>query len=404
MARLTAEETAARLGVKLETVYAYVSRGLLTSSRAGRESTFDAAEVERMARRGRPRRATRRPVFEVEIDTHLTELTPRGPQFRGHDAIHLARTATYEQVAELLWTGRLPDRPAGWEPAPMAEPVDVRQGWPSTIRRFDRVVLAVALAAAADPARGDLRPEAVAATGARLIASAVEALPPFRAGAVPQLVLGDGVVRRGTIAGRLWNRLATSKPQPLMLGVLNAALVLCVDHELAASTFAARVAASVRADPYAVVGAGLGPVAGPLHGRASHLARWLLDDAAEVGAPDALAATLRLHGAYPGFGHALYPDGDPRARALLGFLREAAGASPAMAVADDVVAAARQRAPIEPNIDFAVAAMGSVTGMPPDAGEVLFSVARMAGWLAHALEEYGEAPNRFRPRARYVPA
>jgi citrate synthase len=74
-----------------------------------------------------------------------------------------------------------------------------------------------------------------------------------------------------------------------------------------------------------------------------------------------------------------------------------------MAAVDGVQAAARRRAPIHPNVDFAVAALGLVAGMPTDAGELVFAVARTAGWLAHALEEYGEAPGRFRPRATYRP-
>lgn len=403
MQMLTAAETARRLGVKRETLYAYVSRGVLVSGRDGRASRFAAEEVEQLARRGRPRRATRRLTFEVELDTHLTQIEGHALRFRGHDAVELATTATYEQVAELLWTGELP----GWRGPWAGAPVSV----PDAGRLFDRIVLAVAMAGAADPARGDLRPEAVAATGATLIASVVDALP--RAGPgrrVPRLALGSSGsfgsagLRSGTIAGRLWTKLAPSAPRSSLLAVLNAALVLTADHELAASTFAARVAASVRADPYAVIGAGLGPMAGPLHGRASRLARELLDAASGPGgAPAALAETLRLHGRYPGFGHPLYPEGDPRARALLDLLRRSARGTRAMAVVDDVLAAAQHRAPLQPNVDFAIAALGSVAAMPRDAGEVIFTVARMAGWLAHAIEEYGEQPGRFRPRANFVP-
>jgi citrate synthase len=162
------------------------------------------------------------------------------------------------------------------------------------------------------------------------------------------------------------------------------------------------VAASARADPYAVVLAGLGPVAGPLHGGASAGARRMLDAAAGSGAGPALAEALETSGSYPGFGHPLYPDGDPRARVLLDLVRAAAGGRPAMNVTDEVLTLARRRAHLEPNVDFALAALGSVASMPTTAGEVIFSIARMAGWLAHAIEEYEEVPLRFRPRARYV--
>ena len=112
MRTLTAAEAAKRLGVKVETVYAYVSRGVLRSTRAAdsRSSLFDAADVEAIALRGRPRRVSRRLTFEVEIDTHLTEIDGHALRFRGHDAVKLATSATFEQVAELLWTGALPER------------------------------------------------------------------------------------------------------------------------------------------------------------------------------------------------------------------------------------------------------------------------------------------------------
>ena len=235
MRTLTAAEAATRLGVKVETVYAYVSRGVLRSTRAAdsRSSLFDAADVEAIALRGRPRRVSRRLTFEVEIDTHLTEIDGHALRFRGRDAVELATSATFEQVAELLWTGAPPGRGAGsWAAVPLAVPPGGSLG--------DRLRLAVDVAAMGDPSRGDLRPEAVAACGRSMIASVVESLPLVGDGRTPRLVLGDGVARRGTVAGRLWTRLATVRPRPELVAVLNAALVLMIDHELAASTFAAQ--------------------------------------------------------------------------------------------------------------------------------------------------------------------
>jgi citrate synthase len=197
-------------------------------------------------------------------------------------------------------------------------------------------------------------------------------------------------------------RLASARPTAPLVGVLDAALVLLADHELAASTFAARIAASTRADPYAVVLAGLGPVAGPLHGGASRAARRLFEDAARHGAASALAAAVEVHGLVPGFGHRLYPDGDPRAVALFDLLRRTTGRDRSMAVVDDVIEAMRRRVDVRPNIDAALAAFGMIAAMPLDAGEAIFTVARSAGWIAHAIEEYAEAPLRFRPRALHV--
>jgi citrate synthase len=392
---MSVEETAARLGVKIETVYAYVSRGALTSHRVAgtRRSGFDRDEVEALARRGRPRRTTRPSAVDFTIETRLTSIDARGLRFRDHDAVELSTTKSFEEVAELLWTGRLPDARPHWS----AMSLDM----PATPTTTDALRVALALAPAGDPLRGDLRPDAVVATARSLVATLVESLP----------VLGDvGRVGRrhegrrgdGRIAERLWVRLTTTRPSAPLVGVLDAALVLLSDHELAASTFAARIAASTRSDPYAVVLAGLGPVAGPLHGGASRAARRLFDDASRRGVTPALATAVEVHGLVPGFGHRLYRDGDPRAVALLDRLRRAAGRTRSMAVVDDVIEEMRRRPHVHPNVDAALAALGMVTSMPVDAGEAIFTVARSTGWIAHAIEEYAEAPVRFRPRALYV--
>jgi citrate synthase len=409
MEQLTAAQAAARLGVKVETVYAYVSRGALTSRRVegARTSVFDADEVEALARRGRPRRSTRPPSLDLVIESRLTAIAGHRLLFRGHDALELARAVTFEQVAELLWTGELPARPPVWEPAdrPPLAGVD-------GVERFgldDRLHLAVVLAGAADPLRADLHPAAVAAAGRSLLVTMVASLPLLGEDRVRRLTLpAGGPPIRGTLAGGLWPRLTAKRSASGLLAVLNAMLVLLADHELAASTLAARVAASTRADPYAVVGAGLGPLAGPLHGGASQSARRVFDVAADgAGAGPALAQALELYGRYPAFGHPLYPDGDPRTRALMQLLRTAAAAhrptAKRMDVVDAVLAAVQRRVPVQPNVDFAVAALGFVALMPEASGTVIFTIARTAGWLAHAIEEYEEAPVRFRPRAVYRP-
>jgi citrate synthase len=398
MSTLTARQTAERLGVKLETVYAYVSRGVLSSTRdKQRGSLFDVTEVEALARRGRPRRASRPSIYEVEISTHLASTDGHVLRYRGRDATQLAVTATFEQVADLLWTGSLPDHHEPWTSTPVA--------LPAVGSVTDQIRIAVPLAGALDPLRADLRPESVAACGRSLIATVVDALPVANDGRCPRLVLPTtDMPVRSTIAGRLWARLVPGRARPDVLVALNAALVLLVDHELAASTFAARVAACTRADPYGIVQAGLGPLSGPLHGGRSRAVRTALETAALPGGPSvAVAEMLRTYGHYPGFGHILYPDGDPRAVALLGLLRTALGGSPQVATADALASAVRRRANTHPTIDFALAALGHATGMPPDAGEAIFTIARMAGWIAHALEEYQEPPLRFRPRSRYLP-
>lgn len=399
MTTMTVSEAADRLGVKLPTLYAYVSRGVLTRARgsSSRRTLLDASEVERLARRGRPRRASRPFLFEVEIETGLTEIRDHSIRFRGHDVAVLARSATFEQAATLMWTGSLPAESPGWRNVAL----DTSAGGDLV----ERLRLGVVLAALADPLRGDLDPPAVAACGASLIASIVDALPVVGDGRAPRLPLPNGAAPvRGSIAGRLWARSAPGRARPDLVAALNAALVLLIDHELATSTFAARLAASTRADPYAVVLAGLGPVAGPLHGGASRVARRLLDDAHRRGAPAALAASLQRDRRLPGFGHFLYPDGDPRAVILLDQVRRAARGARTLDTVEGLLDAVRQRSAVQPNVDFALASLAFVAGMPEETGEAIFSIARTVGWLAHALEEYQEAPLRFRPRARFRPS
>ncbi|MEO6570300.1 MAG: citrate/2-methylcitrate synthase [Ilumatobacteraceae bacterium] len=391
---LSADETAARLGIKLQTLYAYVSRGTIArNTTADGRSMFDARAVQELAARGRPRLSSRQTSLHLLIETRLTRIDSHRIWYRGHEATALACTHTFEQVAELLWTSSLPPSSPSWSCEAVAGAADLGPG--------DSLRVTAATTAARDPLRADLRPGAVAAAGRRLIAGMVDSLAGPDAGRIPRLRLDD---RRlpGTIAGRLWSGLAPQRPQPGMLEILNAILVVLADHELAASTLAARVAASTRADPYAVVGAGLGTVNGILHGQASSACRTLLDDTDAWGAGPAITAALRTWPSVPGFGQPLYPDGDPRAALVLGMLRDAIGGSHTLSIADAVVSSLRRRSDVQPNVDFALAVFTRVARMPAGSGETIFAIARTAGWVAHAIEEYGEAPLRFRPRAVYV--
>jgi citrate synthase len=209
-----------------------------------------------------------------------------------------------------------------------------------------------------------------------------------------------------SLAATLWSRLTARSSTQEDQAALNAALVLLADHDIAASTLAARVAASTRAHPYAVVSAGLAALDGPLHGAASGLAFDLLTDALRDNDPvRALAGFMRSGRHVPGFGHALYPDGDPRAAALLDLILPAGAeppADPRVAVIRGVLMAMAGRSGPRPNIDFAIASLALLSGMPSDAGEAVFAVARTAGWIAHALEEYADRPLRFRPSGRYA--
>ena len=391
---LTATEAARRLGVKPATLYAYVSRGVLSRVRApdGRTSLFGAEEVEQLARRGRPRRPAG--VADITVESAITEITGDSLRFRGLDATRLAVSRTFEEVAELLWTGEFRSAQEPWR----ARPAALAAGWaaqaalPASTLPLERLQVIVPAMAATDPLRLQLDRSAVVVAGRNIIAGMVGCLPSDVATAGPE----------GPIAGRLWAVLCDHRPLPGLMRALSAALVLLADHELAASTLAARAAASVRADPYAVVGTGLGAVSGALHGGASLGAETLMAAASGPDdVPRVVAELLRRGERVPGFGHFVYRGGDPRAILLLDLVRRAAPKSAQLAVADAVFAEVRQKSLPEPNIDFAIAALVRVAGMVRGAGEAIFAVARTAGWIAHALEAYS-GPGPLRPRAVYT--
>lgn len=400
--RLTTREAAELLGVKPETVYAYVSRGQLSSARAagGRGSTFDADEVRALARRSGRRDPT--PAGgDLAFRTGITLIEGDRCFFRGVDATELARRYGYEEVTEWLWTGEL--RPGARFTAPAGTLAAARRtvgALPAHSGSTDRLRVAVTAAAATDPLRFDLSPEAVLSSARGLIPTLVGALPVLGGGPEGE---GGSLTEEGSLARELWSRLTAEPADTPSLAVLDAALTLLIDHDLAASTLAARVAASARAHPYAVVSAGLGVLEGPLHGAASGLAHRMLREAVDRGsAVPVVADHLRTGRRVPGLGHRLYQAEDPRATTLFALLEGVPQAAGALAAAREVVETTARHAPLHANIDLALAVLSVSRGMPADAGETVFAVSRTAGWIAHALEEYEERPLRIRPSGQYA--
>jgi citrate synthase len=426
---ISAADAAQRLGIKQASLYAYVSRGVLSRRRDadGRASMFDAAEVEELARKGRPRRAAG--PAELVIETEITELTSQTQRYRGYGATDLAMRCSFEDVALLLWTGSLPDSTAAfpidtapgqpdWQatsvppglrswhatPAALAAGRAAQAALPAETLPLERLQVIVPALAATDQFRLHLDRPAVVAAGQALIAGMIGALPERSGGDSGSLApAGPGSGESEVaIAARLATRLCTGPVPSDLIPVLNAGLVLVADHELAASTLAARVAASMRADPYAVVATGLGAMGGALHGGAALGAELMLGSASSpADAPRVVGDVLRRGERLPGFGHFVYKDGDPRANLLLELIRTYAPASPHLAIARAVTDEARRRALPEPNIEFALAVLAGVAGMIRGAGEAIFATGRAAGWIAHALEEY-ERNTPIRPRGIYT--
>jgi citrate synthase len=390
MARmLESEEAARRLGVKLPTLYAYVSRGLLVSYAGddSRRRLFDVDEVEQLARRSRGGRQVETRL--ASVTTGITQLREDGALFRGRSVAELASRVTFEEVADLLW--RADPAPADWTPITLPRPPRLETG--------DLLRWVTVLSGARDRLRADLRPELVIRSARRLITTMVATLPATK----EQSPSSVG----SSTAERLCRHLVPSgvsvRTRHELNRTIDVALVLMADHELATSTVAVRVAASTRADLYDAVLAGLGTLAGPLHGGASQRAYRLLTDAADHGVERALNECLRWQGVLPGFGHTVYKQGDFRVAPLLSCFERLARPDQRDLVTSLLALAREHRVP-EPNVDLALAAVTWATGMPTDAGRTIFTVARIAGWTAHYLEELGERPLRFRARAVYATA
>ncbi len=386
-ATVTADEAAGLLGVRLQTVYAYVSRGLLSRTHlrdgAGhRVSGFDRDEVLRLVRERARRRTGSLDLF---VETDVTLLDPKGRlAFRGV-SVETLLGCRFEDVAELLWSadGRLVEAAVwGLDDAPRELVERVTAALPPGSTDTDRLRVAVLALAGSDPDRHDLGREHVASVGRLAVQAGVAALP-----------LRQDAVLDGAIEARLWPRLTVRPPTPDGLEALRTSLVLLVDHELAASTMAVRVAAGTGADPWLLLLTGLSALGGPLHGRASVLVGELL--AARAAGED----TSYGDSPPPGFGHSVYVDADPRAEALLD--RVARLDPVGWPVVEQLLLDVSASHQLSPNVDLGLAALGRALGFVAGAGETVFALARMVGWLAHGLEE-GPHGIRFRARAVYT--
>lgn len=382
---VTADQAADLLGVRLQTIYAYVSRGLLTrhhrSNEAGhRVSVFPLDEVLRLASE---RRRVRTGSLEVLVETDVTLLDPKGAlSFRGHDAVALS-ARPFEEAAALVWAV-----PSVGEWEVVQEDRAVVRAASSALSPgatdADRIRAAVLALATTDAARDDLKPDHVVAVGRRAIAGGIVAVD------------GSGT---GSVAGRLWPALGGA-PSDDGTAALNAALVLLIDHELAASTMAARIAAGTGADPWLVLLTGLAALGGGRHGRSSVAAEGLLETVRRegIGGLDRYASEVSDAG-IPGFGHKVYVDADPRAEVLLDHVaRLDPDAWPAV---EELLLAVSSRFALSPNVDLGLAALVQACRLRTGSGETVFALSRMVGWLAHAMEEYPQGL-RFRPRAVYT--
>ena len=382
---LDTAEAARRLGVKPASLYAYVSRGQVRRRRGpdGRRSEYHPGDVATLAVRGRRSRPMQ--PTDVVVPTAITAITATGPTYRGTPAVDLAGAVSFEAVADRLW-GESHD-PEAWEDAATGATVVAASRPDGGLDAGQSLLAATVALRADDPLGRDLRPPVVVATARRLLVALASSLD-------------GGADRRMGLAEAVARSLGADDDADVVRAV-DAALVLLADHELAASTLAVRVAASARCDPYAAELAGLAVLSGPRHGAASRGLEVALGEVAAGAAPAAALASATGGGTgVGGFGHPLYPDGDPRAARLVEVL-EGGSLGARLGPLRAVLGTAAGRGLPPPNIDAALAGLTHAIGAPPGAGEYVFAIARTAGWMAHAIEQYAE-PGLLRPKAVYT--
>jgi citrate synthase len=384
----TAKEAAAALGIQLPTLYAYVSRGLLRSEEADgktRARRYLREDVEALKQRKEMRRDPGKVVESAlhfgapVLESGITLIENGRFYYRGHDAIQLAQERTFAETAALIWTGGFDAAVLDVETLPVPSLPDL-----PAIHAFQAMLPS---AAAQDLAAYDLSAAAVAQTGARilqLLTAVFTRLPAPASQPIPQQL-----------------QQAFAPADETAADLFNATLILCADHELNISSFTARCVASAGSTPYAVVNAGLSALQGFKHGGFTERVEALFQEAAAPeNAARTIASRLRRGAEIPGFGHLLYPEGDPRAQALLKLVGNAQPEAGGLRLARELETAVTHSIGLKPTIDFALVALCSALNMPPGSALALFALGRIVGWIGHAIEQY-QLDQLIRPRARY---
>ncbi|WP_082588457.1 citrate synthase [Terrabacter sp. Root181] len=379
---ITTTEAAQRLGVKRATLYAYVSRGLLRSERrpGQQESLFDRTQIDAMASATRPPGGPRPVLRFRSIATSVSSQAEGELFYRGHPLGEVVALPSLEAAAAVVLGTAVPP-PSSSARLPTT-PVDL-----SGLPLERRMPVAVQLLAAADAFASDTDPDRVRAA----------ALPTLRAAlTLVASAAGTPDPARLDLAGLALAALGGAPSARADVAVLRVLLVALLDHGLTASTVAARVAASTRAGLDDCLSAAYAAMAGPLHGAAPVAAHALLADGVDPAV--LVARSLRERGGVAGFGHFLYPDGDPRADVVLDALWRRRGTTRLRRRVEGLATLVAERTGALPNIDLASAAVLHALGLPAESGEVVFQVARSVGVAAHVVEEYAEEPLRWRGR------
>lgn len=406
---VSAAEATRLMRVKPQTLYTYVSRGLIRSvgqlddkRRLYHREDIQNARTRSLARRGRGAAAEGAVRWggAPVIDTAITEITPEGPRYRGRLALDLARERTsFEATAELLWTGVLQHAPERWQlgalPAGFAARLDAAARGSPPLPILTLFALAAGLLGAGATVRGEIGRGGTLTAGRDLLLVLAGCLgylarrPGFRA---PRNAAGIAELAAHTLLAR---------PSAAAVAAIDRALVLSADHELSSSTFAARVAASTGAELRACVEAALVTHSGATLGGGCDVAEDLLHDAVTRGEVRRRLAHAEQAGQrIPGFNLPLYPRGDPRARYLLELARSIETRSARVRTIYAFIDEAEQRLGLRPSIEVGLVALAAALDLPERSASALWALGRSAGWIAHVIEQR-LAGFVLRPRARY---
>ncbi len=331
----------------------------------------------------------------------------------GYDIHDLARSATFEEVCYLLWHRRLPTRAELGDlqtelarARPLPEPVVRMMRSLPAGHTMDTVRTLVSALAHHDPDAGDEAPAASMRKAVRLTAQVGTLVA-----TLGRLATGGAPMQPDPVLGHAANFLYVlrgERPSALARRAFDVALILHADHELNASTFAARVAAATLTDIHSTVVVGVATLKGPLHGGANAEVMKMLETIGEDADDDRVVATVRgmlaRNQKVPGFGHRVYRTEDPRATHLRQMSRDLgrqANKTRWFEMSQRIEAVMKAEKQIDANVDFYSASTYHTLGIPVDLFTPIFVVGRVAGWTAHVLEQY--ANNRLiRPRADYI--
>jgi len=329
--------------------------------------------------------------------------------YRGYNIHTLADNATFEEVISLLWNGHLPRREELEQlkadlvaHRPIPQPVMDFLAQVVKCEPMDVLRTAVSMLSLYDPLARDMSPQANAAKAVKLMAQTATIVSTFDRLRNGRPVLpGDPNL---SLAANFLYTLTGKRPDDLMEHAFDVALTLHADHELNASTFAARVTAATLSDIYSSITSAIGALKGPLHGGANQdVIRMLLQAGSPEGAVALAKETLAGKKKIPGFGHRVYHTEDPRAthlRALSEELGRRTGHMELYLMSRRVEETVDHEKKLNANVDFYSASTYYSLGIPVDLFTPVFAISRMSGWTAHVLEQYHN--NRLiRPRAEY---